>query len=812
MLLLLALTALAEPPLRDAPGDVMPPRHWDLQHLDLELRVEPDAGRVDGTATWTATPLGAADGWFRLNQVGLDVAWVEVDGERVSGWRLGRETLDVPVAPAPGERTVRVRWRASPQDGMHFVPSRDGVVVWTQGEREDNRHWLPSWDYPSDRFTYAATLDVPAGLVAQTNGELVELTRVGDRERFRYELRHELLTYLIAVVVGDLRVEREVVGGVSAEYVGPRHLEPGRLRATLSPAEAQLPWLGEQLGTPYPYGVYRQVVVPDFLYSGMENTAMTLIGDHRLVPVGADAHAPTESIVAHELAHQWFGDLLSCYGWQDLWLNEGFATFWAREWMAHAHGEDAGAVGRKRASASALRTTTPLAPRGWSRTPDARPWSGGVYTKGSMVLELLRQTLGEEAFMAGMRAYVADNRDRMVETDDLRRAMEDASGQHLGWLFDAWVHGTGAPELSSRHRWADGELTVEITQATEGWTVPVMVEVGTSSGPVTRRVWAGEGTTRLVLPMPAPPWYVSTDPRRATLATWEREQAPEEWLAQLDSPHADTWLQAVDALAEVPATEAVVDALTRELHDPERLGVARAEVARALGELGQAEPLRSALSDTDADVREGAAEAIAGLARGPELARAVGAALDREGDPWVRAELLGALAQHDPDQAVRVARRSLRPAGVPGEPEAAAAAAVLGEHGGGGAGRLLAGALDGPRPIALASMEALVRLATRGEVDGDAVHRAVLPLLGSPEIRRRTTAIRTLGRAGTDDSADALRQWMATRTGHAERQEARQAIARLEARADEPATDERQSLEPRLQELEERVDALEIWR
>ena len=205
MSLLLTLAALAAP-LR--PGDAMPDRHWDVEALDLDVRIDPLAGTIEGTATHTVVPLGRRDGHLRLHQVALDVRQVSIDGAVVEGWRLGPETLDIPM-PEIGERhVVAVSYAASPQNGLHFrAPPEDAwVEVWSQGQEHENRYWFPSWDYPNDLFAFSASITAPADLVALANGVQVDRTERDGQATTRYRLEGEIPAYLVAVAVGPYAV------------------------------------------------------------------------------------------------------------------------------------------------------------------------------------------------------------------------------------------------------------------------------------------------------------------------------------------------------------------------------------------------------------------------------------------------------------------------------------------------------------------------------------------------------------------------------------------------------------------------------
>src|SRR5690606_24509373 len=258
--------------------------------------------------------------------------------------------------------------------------------------------------------------------------------------RFRYRLDRPIVSYLVAIVAGEYATYVDE-SEIPLTYIVPRTVGEEAARRSLGVTAEQVPWFSELLGHPFPYGSYRQAFVSRFLYGGMENATLTVLSDRLLLAHPSARDRSTEEVVAHELAHQWFGDLLTCYGWRELWLNEGFASFYTGRWLEHRYGADRYAAEQRGWMTAALHDPAPMSPRAWSKVPGRD--NAAVYVRGASVLHMLRTHLGTDVFDAGIREYVARNADRLVETDDLRRALEDVSGQHLGWLFEQWVHGTG---------------------------------------------------------------------------------------------------------------------------------------------------------------------------------------------------------------------------------------------------------------------------------------------------------------------------------------------------------------------------------
>lgn len=834
-----ALAAAGEPevgPRPDRPGDVMPDRAWDVLHLDLDVRVDPEAATVEGVATHTLRALGGPSAWVRLHQVGLEIHEVTVDGNPVEGWRIGDDTLDVPVSAAAIEPVVAVRYSARPQTGMHFRGGRDTPdpirEVWTQGENEDNRHWYPGWDYPNDKFTVATHVTVPDGMRAWSNGVHTGAESADGWTRWSYRLDRPIVNYLVAIVAGEHQAWTDTARAsadgpeVPLVYVVPPSVDEAAARRSLGMTGAQMAWLSELLDEPFPYPVYRQAFVSRFLYGGMENATLTVLADTLLLPHEGVRDVHTEEVVAHELAHQWFGDLLTCYGWRELWLNEGFASFYTGRWLEHRYGRERYAGKVRRWMTAALRDPAPMAARSWSRV-DGREYAA-VYVRGAAVLHMLRVALGDTTFDAAIREYVDRNADRLVETDDLRRALEDVSGTHLGWLFDQWVHGVHLPEVTSRwsHRGARGDvpahLTVELEQTGDGpaWAAPVRIEIGTEGDVLLRQVWLGPGVTRLVVDLEAPPRWVAVDPAGGVLARWTHEQPVEAWAAQARrSPSPYARLVALEQLGDARADTAGLEALTSTLRSTSIDPSFRAVAAASLGELGTTDAISALLAireDPEPVVRQAA---VSALGHAPPQERRAAQALARavsDADPYVRVAAMSALARLSPEQATRIARQRLaRRDDTPGRVEHEAALQLLGERGDrGDLDRALErlGARQ-PRPVRQAAAHAAVALLDRAENRRDRLESALIDLLDSRDVRDQQLAVHLLGQVGQAGAEAALSVYAhQTRVEgqlDAARAAARQIRSRGEAAPEPPPPDDTVDLRRRLDEVEERLRRME---
>lgn len=627
-------------PLRaDSVGANGGSRDCDLLHLELDLRLDYDEKRVSGSTTsWIrALPGGARR--VALHAVGLEVHEVRDGRGRVLVHTLDEPRLEIALAePLPAGEELRLEviyTTRDPELGIVFTESEGegfSPQIWTQGQFEDNRHWMPVWDLPNDRATVDLSLRVGHDMRAISNGLLVEVEEHGAGERtFRWRLAQRIPTYLVAFAAGRWESYGDQAGEVQLNY----HVPPGTgevaARAAFHETPAMLQFFEELLDEPYPYGKYDQAVVADFPWAGMENASITILHDELLG--GADAHLDLDGdprlLVAHELAHQWFGDLVTCLGWSHLWLNEAWASYLELVWEREQAGEGSFALWLERYGENYLGRGSycdvPMA-LDWYTKGESEERAHHVYTKGPWVLHMLAHQLGEEAFWAATRAYLDRHADGLVTTADFARSVFDSTGHNIEGYLEQWVLLGGHPEL---------EVSLVAGHRTGRSVVDVVLRQGQSTGPtvplfdlqveleVVRR---GAEPSRILVPLTglearerlwADPELLDliVDPDGGLLAELELEKPLEMWLRQAgrsDLPVAQ-W-RAIPAVSRAAAegTATAVEALMRLAGEsPEPL-----LRERAVAELGLRDPrvgrvlLRLAATDPAARVRRKAAEVL----------------------------------------------------------------------------------------------------------------------------------------------------------------------------------------------------------
>jgi aminopeptidase N len=416
---------------------------YDVATYDLELAWHPDDERMDGVATIEATADEALDS-FSLDAVGLDVASVTVDDRPASAETAGeRELIVTPREPiaAGDEFTAVVTYSARPHELDStdlFDPgwTADGDEVHVVFEPDAAATLFPANDHPSDKAAYTFRVTVPEGLDVAANG-LLASTEAGDGvTTFTYDAPDPMASYLVQLVIADLDfVEETGPGGLPVRHASDTDA-PVDSVGPLARTPEMIEVFSDLFG-PYPFVAYGAVVVDDELGLALETQTLSIFDS---------SGVSNEAIVAHELAHQWFGDEVSPATWQDIWLNEGFATYAQVLWAEH---RSAGArEGWADQAAASPGLDRPPADPGASHLFDP-----SVYHRGGLTLYVLHETVGDDRFFEILRTWVERHGGGAASTADFEALAEDVSGEDLTDLFDAWLRAEGMPALDD---WVDG--------------------------------------------------------------------------------------------------------------------------------------------------------------------------------------------------------------------------------------------------------------------------------------------------------------------------------------------------------------------
>lgn len=585
------------------PGDrpVWPrDRVVDILHVKIEVALDIEARRVRGTVTHTVSTLNDGTRFVPFDAVDMTISSVTV-GKRDAPFEYdGRQlTVDIGEGRKRGqELPIAITYEAAPRIGMYFIGPDTGYPdkprqVWTQCQDEDTRFWLPCFDHPSDKFTSDVVVTVPGDWFALSNGRLLSDKRNRDGTRtFHWHQDRPHPAYLLTIAAGEFaRIEGAADRVPIDYYVEPKDVEAAERTFANTPAMVAL--FEKLTGMPYPWAKYSQVVVRDFVFGGMENTSATTMTENILLDAKAKRDFDSDDLISHELAHQWFGDLLTCRDWSHGWLNEGFATYFEMLWDEHHHGVDRyrqGVIDNTRLYLDE-RYRRPIVTNVFHDPIDI--FDRHLYEKGSLVLHMLRGELGDEAFFRALQRYVREHAEQNVITQDLVDAIAAETGRSLEWFFDQWVYRPGHPKLKVSWSWDDerglAAVSVKQTQETADGTpifrFPVTIDFRKGRGkPQAFRVEVTRAEEQFVFPLPWKPDLCRFDPYGWVLKELEWDKSVGELRLQLrddDSILGRAWAAA--ELGKKGGAEATA-ALEAAVMGDRWWGV-QAAAARALGEV-----------------------------------------------------------------------------------------------------------------------------------------------------------------------------------------------------------------------------------
>jgi aminopeptidase N len=499
------------------PRQYIPNRDYDTRNITLNLRFNWEQEQAIGTATITFAPLNA-----NLRRVEFDAAYMTFNSVKLaSGTPLKfeadarneklRVTLDRAYQPAD-VITVVIDYRTNGTvaggglpgfgRGLTFIKPRADDPnrprqVWSQGESEYNHYWFPCFDHPNDFATTEMIATVEKPLMVISNGRLIETRDNKDNTRtFHWKMEQPHASYLTSIVVGEYTpVEQKYLDVPVISYVYPNEAQEGRV--TVARMADMVRFFSEKTGVKYPYAKYAQTMTRDF-GGGMENISATTQTDQMIHDARFELDNDSDGLQSHELAHQWFGDYVTCRSWSDIWLNESFATYFQAMWDEHRLGRDdflyLDVKGNQDAYYAAWRNglRRPIVTSNY-QDPDA-VFDTYAYPRGGAVLHMLRTMLGEENWWRSINHYLTKYAHQPVQTEQLRIAIEETTGMPLDWFFDEWLYKMGHPvfRVTKSYDAATKNLTLTVRQEQKPdpaydypqaglFRTPVDIEIGTGT-------------------------------------------------------------------------------------------------------------------------------------------------------------------------------------------------------------------------------------------------------------------------------------------------------------------------------------------
>ncbi len=658
----------------------------DISHLEMHISFDEPAKKVMGTVLETVAilPQEKPVREIRLDAVNMTVqkVWL-VQGHRSEPLAFNQNdsakltiTLDQ-VHPNDVPFIIGIQYWAKPTKGMFFIEpdtfyTTKPEQIWTQGEGMENRNWIPMYDYPNVKATTDMYVTVRADQKALSNGHLIGKQKNKDGTvTWHWQENKPYSTYLISLAIGNYAVATDSWRGKPVEYwIYPQYMKDAHRLFGLTPK--MIEFYSDRTRVPFVWEKYAQVALADFMYGGMENVTATSMNDYILHDQRASIDFSNEGLIAHELAHQWFGDLVTCRSWIQIWLNESFATYFEAMFREFNDGEDEFQEEMQGDANAGIDAEYHL-----GKKPIIAPnnYTANDYPRGAATLNMIRHILGDSGWWTSIHHYLTVHAYQPVETEDFKIAIEEATGQNLQWFFDEWLYKSGHPIYDVAYNYDDAakvlHMTVTQTQKRDSLTgtfkMPIDVELtwpdGTSN---VTRLLDQDSTQTFSIPSPEQPVMVIFDKGNTIIKELHIHKTTAEWIYQLQ--HAKAAIERSEAaLAMLPDSvqhsNGAFEALkAAALHDP--FWAVRDHALETLGRWGDAshsisDVLSSAAHDSKNNVR---ALAMDLLARGnqfgftKEFAEPILiSTIQTDSSYNVVGSALNSLRAYDPDKAYQLA-------------------------------------------------------------------------------------------------------------------------------------------------------------
>ena len=762
----LTLAALLAMPMVSADNHVFgdpavthwaPSRSYHVENYLLRLHFDQDKGEVFGDEVVTLKPFAAGFRKFCLDSTDLSIDSVSLLPARGSAVALASEsedpkvwiTLDRDYGPQD-ELKIRIVYHGTPRFGLFFdnpTPAYPDTPreIWTQGESEFNHHWFPCWDYPNDMATSETVVTVPEGQVVLSNGKLVKVSSSGGQVTYDWVESVPHSSYLTSLAIGPWEKVHDSYHGKPVDYYVPRGTDEATVRRVFGLTPDMIGFFS-RASIEYPFEKYAQAAVHDFYFGGQENVSATTVQEWALQDPQASQDFPLTEVVAHELAQHWFGDYAQGRDWADIWLNEGFATYFPALYTQYHEGYDAYRLQMLAYQDAAMEQDRddylrPIVDRHYS-DDGMQMFDSITHEKGASVLDMLRYLLDgpaamrrpasqDEPLFRALRRYLQSHAAQAVDTDQLLATLRDATGQDLGRFFREWVYMAGTPayKVSAAYDAAAKSETVMVTQTQTGADVPAVFHMpimlafhGAQGESLEVQVQDEAASQSFSVPLSFEPQWVDFDPEGYIEKSLEFPQAQAALAAAAErDPAMRARLWAVSELGKRQGgdADAAVSALVQVLGQDPFYGV-RAAAAASLSVLATPaakQALLANLAQQDSRVRTAV---VAGLGRFPGDAavyQALQASLQRDASYAVRAAAAASLGKSRLPQAFDLLQAELG-----AKPEIHVARALVGGIAATGDPRavpLLLGYAQPGEPLRL-RMSALGGLAAlKGQVERD---------------------------------------------------------------------------------------------
>lgn len=577
----------------------IPTKQFIIKHMKLELK--PDFDKKSIKCKQALTINAIQDG---LDHIILDAAELNIRSINANKKSAQFKMLDDKVRielpePATEDETITllIDYDAEPRQGFYFVKPDNSypnkrVQAWTQGETARSKYWFPCFDHPDMKFTSEMIIEVPRDFIAISNGKLVDVTKTG-LARYHWVEEHPLPAYLTSIVIGKYEEIRENYNGIDLLYYVPED-QADKAPLSFSNTKNMMRFFEEYIGIKYPYEKYAQTTVEDFIYGGMENVSATTLTVDTLHDKKAHLDFTSDHLVSHELAHQWFGNLVTCRDWQHIWLNESFATYFETLSWLHSKGEDEFnyyimQLAEEYFEETSKRYKRPIVTNVYKHPDDL--FDRHTYEKGACTLHMLRSLVGDDLFRKAVKLYLQRFSYKNAETDDFRKCVEEVSGLSLQQFFEQYIFKPGHLELKVEFEFDHSSkiATIKLIQTqdtadgTPIYKFPLDIHVTTTESKKQFKFVIDSKEPTFHIPLDSEPIWFSVDPENKLLKRMEVKASKQMLIEQLKNGNTMERIYATKALSNFSSDD-VIEALKETMLTDPFWGVS-AQCANALSNI-----------------------------------------------------------------------------------------------------------------------------------------------------------------------------------------------------------------------------------
>ncbi len=549
-------------------------RNYDSQHIKLKLEINPEEKSIIGEAEISLVPIVDQFESFKLHAKDLEIKQVLLDAKLSLPFQADSETvtIDLPNRFSKEDTVIiSIQYFLKPAAGVHFnepTPEKPNTPyqIYSHSEPISARRWFPCYDEPDDKVTSEIIASVPEKHFLLSNGKLIAVFHNQKRQSKTYHWvqNQPHSTYLISITSGEYVAIKENCDGIPLQYyVYPKDIENAANSFARTPK--MMRYFQKQFGFKYPWDKYAQIVVAEYQAGGMEHTSATTLNDRTIHDRRAHLDMSSDDLVAHELAHQWFGNLVTCKNWSHLWLNEGFATYAEILFKEHDQGlaEAQYVIYDDQNFYIDLENSEfhqPIINETFLHPEDL--FTHITYQKASLVLHMLRQVIGDSVFFKSLTNFLHKYAFQCAESKDFQQIVEQASGQDLDWFFEQWLYRGGHPEFNVSYRWLpDAKQVILYVQQTQNdslglvpsvFRTPVDIEIRSASSRLDTIVFLASRQDTFNFAFNNRPLLVRFDKNNSILKQVKFIKCQDEWIYQLlHDDHVAARLTAIKQLEQV---------------------------------------------------------------------------------------------------------------------------------------------------------------------------------------------------------------------------------------------------------------------